>query len=154
MFYTDHLKFIWNNLKTFFHLFWNEKKSNKNINIAGDFNLNILDHSPNKKNTELFKFNLSKQLYSNNKPIRATGKTSDIIDHILINSFVGTNIKTFVFKIDISDYFPICFLQRKQTKKTKLRILLIKSIEMFKHKLYKTSWDDVINNKNPNDAYN
>ena len=25
---------------------------------------------------------------------------------------------------------------------------------MFKHKLYKTSWDDVINNKNPNDAYN
>ena len=113
-----------------------------------------MDHSPNKKNTELFKFNLSKQLYSNNKPIRATGKTSDIIDHILINSFVDTNIKTFVFKIDISDYFPICFLQRKQTKKTKLRILLKESIEMFKHKLYKTSWDDVINDKNPTDAYN
>ena len=140
--------------ENFFHFFWNAKKSNTNIYIAGDFNLNILDHSLNKKNTERFKFNLSKQLYSNNKPIRVTGKTSDIIDHILINSFADTNIKTFVFKIDISDYFPICFLQRKQTKKTKLRILLKESIEMFKHKLYKTSWDDVINDKNPTDAYN
>ena len=24
---------------------------------------------------------------------------------------------------------------------------------MFKHELYKTSWNDVINNENPNDAY-
>ena len=27
-------------------------------------------------------------------------------------------------------------------------------MELFKQELYKTSWDDVINNKNPNDAYN
>ena len=41
---------------------------------------------------------------------RVTRKTSVIIDNILTNSFVNTNFKTFIFKIDISDHFPICFL--------------------------------------------
>ena len=46
-----------------------------------------------------------------NKPTRVTRKTSTIIGHILTNSFVNTNFKTFLFKIYISDHFPICFLQ-------------------------------------------
>ena len=36
---------------------------------------------------------------------------STIIDHILTNLFVNTNFKTFIFKFDISDHFPICFLE-------------------------------------------
>ena len=46
-----------------------------------------------------------------NKPIRVTRKTSTIIDHILRNWFVNTNFKTFIFKLDISDHFPVCFPQ-------------------------------------------
>ena len=49
------------------NFFFNTKNSNKNVYIAGDFNLNLLDHSLNKKSAELFRFNLSKQLYSNSK---------------------------------------------------------------------------------------
>ena len=94
------------------NFFLNTKDSNKNVYIAGDFNLNLLDHSLNKK-----VHNSLNLIYQNsfilivNKPSRVTRKTSTTIDHILTNSSVNTNFKTFIFKIDISDHFPICFLQ-------------------------------------------
>ena len=90
----------------------NAKNSNKNVYIVGDFNLNLLDQSLNKKVR-----NYLSLIYQNsflptvNKPTRVTRKTSTIIDHILTNLFVNTNFKTFIFKIDISDHFCICFLQ-------------------------------------------
>ena len=84
-----------------------------------------------------------------------------LTDHILTNSFANTNFKTLIFKIDISDYFIICFLQltsrpRKENKATHItkRVINNNAIEMFKQELYKTSWDDVINSENLNDAYN
>ena len=96
-----------------------------------------------------------------NKPSRVTRKTSTILDHILTNSPVNTNFKTFIFKIDISDHFPICFLQptsrpREENGATCInkKVININAIEMFKQELYKTSWDDVINNKDLSDAYN
>ena len=132
---------------------------NKNY-ITGDFNLNLLDHSLNKKVQ-----NYLNLIYQNsfittvNKPAMVTRKTSTIIDHILTNLFVNTNFKTFIFKIDILDHFPICFLQRisrpreenEATYITK-RVINNNVIEVFKQELYKTNWDDVINNKNPNNA--
>ena len=142
--------------------FLNTKNSNKNAYIAVDFNLNLLDHSLNNKVR-----NYLNLIYKNsfipteNKPTRVTRKTSTIIDHILTNLFVNTNFKTFIFKIDISDHFPICFLQltsrpREENEVTYItkRVINNNAIELFKQELYKTSWDDVINNKNPNDAYN
>ena len=79
-----------------------------------------------------------------NKTTRVTRKTSTIIDHILPISFVITNFKTFLFKIDISDYFPICFLQptsrpiegKEVTYITK-RVINNNAIEIFKQELYK-----------------
>ena len=140
----------------------NTKDSNKNVYIAGDFSLNLLDHSLNKKLQ--YYLNL---IYQNsfiptvNKPTRVTRKTSTIIDHILTNLFVNTNFKTSIFKIDISDHSPICFLQltskpREENKVTYItkRVINNNAIELFKQDFLKTSWDDVINNKNPNDAYN
>ena len=144
------------------NFFLNAKGSTKNDYIAGDFNLNLLDHSLNKKVR-----NYLNLIYQNsflptvNKPTRVTRKTSTIIDHILTNLFVNTNFKTFIFKIDISDHFPICFLQptsrpREENEVTYItkRVINNNAIELFKQELYKTSWDDVINNKNPSDAYN
>ena len=45
-----------------------------------------------------------------NKPTRVTRKTGTAIDHILTNCFTETVFKTTIFKSDISDHFPICFL--------------------------------------------
>ena len=96
-----------------------------------------------------------------NKPTRVTRKTSTIIDHTLTNLLINTNFRAFIFKIDISYHFPICFLQptsrsREENEVTYItkRVINNNAIELFKQELYKTSWDDVINNKNPNDAYN
>ena len=60
-----------------------------------------------------------------NKPTRVTRKTSTIIDHILTNSFVNTNFKTFIFKVDISDQFPPFFLQRKSRPREENEALYI-----------------------------
>ena len=74
--------------------------------------------------------------------------------------FVNTNFKN-IFKIDISDHFHICFLQLTSRPREENKVIYITKrvinnnvMELFKQELYKTSWDDVINNKNPNDAYN
>ena len=95
-----------NFLTTFFS---RTKSCNKNIHIAGDFNLNLLDHNTNKKVQGFLNL-----LYQNsliltiNKPTRVTMKTATAIDNILTNSFLDTNFKSAIFKTDISDHFPIC----------------------------------------------
>ena len=94
------------------NLLTNTKNSNKNVFITGDFNLNLSDHNRNKKVQ-----NCLNLIYKNsfiptiNKPTRVTRKTPTIIDHILTNSFVNANFNTFIFKINISNHFSICFLQ-------------------------------------------
>ena len=37
-------------------------------------------------------------------------KTTTAIDDIITNYFVDTNFKTAIFKSNIGDHFPICFL--------------------------------------------
>ena len=96
-----------------------------------------------------------------NKPTRVTRKTTTAIDHILTNSFTDTVFKTAIFKSDISDHFPICFIipssmkQINNTKNTVIfkRVFDTESIELFKQKLYETNWDDIEVSQNPDEAY-
>ena len=131
------------------NIFSKIKKSNKLFHIAGDFNLNLLDHDTNRKVQRFLNI-----VYRNgmiptiNKPTRVTRKTTTAIDHILTNSFTDTVFKTAIFKSDISDHFPICFIipsSMKQTNNTKntvifKRVFDTESIELFKQKLYETNW--------------
>ena len=60
------------------------------------------------------------------KPSRVTRKTTTAIDHILTNSFTNTVFKTAIFKSDISDHFPVCFIipsSMKQTNNTKTTVI-------------------------------
>ena len=88
-------------------IFNKNKNSNKKYHIAGDFNLNLLDHDENKKVT-FFEFNISKWYDTINKPTRVTRKTATAIYHIITNSFVENTFKTAIIKSDVSDHFPIC----------------------------------------------
>ena len=144
------------------NIFSKIKKSNKLFHIAGDFNLNLLDHDTNRKVQRFLNI-----VYRNgmiptiNKPTRVTRKTTTAIDHILTNSFTDTVFKTAIFKSDISDHFPICFIipsSMKQTNNTKntvifKRVFDTESIELFKQKLYETNWDDIEVSQNPDEAY-
>ena len=103
------------------------------MHTAGDFNLNLQDHNTNRK-----VHNFLSLIYQNgmiptiNKPTRVTRKTATSIDHILTNSFVDTVFKTVIFKSDISDHFPICFLSQnslpKQNNKENMFIYNIEHI--------------------------
>ena len=144
------------------NVFTKTKNSNKAMHIAGDFNLNLLDHNTNRK-----VHNFLSLIYQNgmiptiNKPTRVTRKTATAIDHILTNFFVDTVFKTVIFKSDISDHFPICFLSQnslpKQNNKENMfiykRTYNTESIELFKQKLHETKWDEIMSFQNPDDAY-
>ena len=99
-------------------------KSNKLFHIAGDFNLKLLDHDTNSKVQRFLNI-----VYRNgmipkiNKPTRVTRKMTTAIDRILTNVFPDTVFKSAIFKSDISDLFPICFIipsSMKQTSNTKI----------------------------------
>ena len=68
--------------------------------IAGDLNLNILDHNKCSK-----VYNFLKLLYENgmiptiNKPTRVTRKTARAINHILTNQFIDVNFKLLFLKL-------------------------------------------------------
>ena len=96
-----------------------------------------------------------------NKPTSVTRKTTTEIDHILTNSFTDTVFKTAIFKSDLYDLFPICFMipsSMKQTNNTKNTVMFkiafdTESTELFKQKFYETSWDDTEVSQNPDEAY-
>ena len=95
-----------------------------------------------------------------NKPTTVTRERTTAIDHIL-NSFTDTVFKTAIFKSDISDHFPTCFIipsSMKQTNNTKNTVIFktvfgTESIELFKQKLYETNWDDTEVSQKPDEAY-
>ena len=138
--------------ENFLIFFLNTNNFNKNFYIEGDFNINLLDNNLNKKVQHYL--NLIYHIYYIHfyyipiisKPTRVTRKASTITNHILTNLFVNTNFKTFILKIDISDHFPIFFLQptsrpreeNKATYNTKT-VINNNAIEMFKQELYRTN---------------
>ena len=87
------------------------KNNLKPFHIAGDFNINILDHDKCSK-----VHNFLNLLYQNgmiptrNKPTRVTRKTATTFDHILTDQFINVNFKTAIFKTEISDHFPVCII--------------------------------------------
>ena len=99
-------------------LFNKNKHSNRAMYIAGDFNLNVLDHSTNKKVKNflnlLFQNNLIPLI---NKPTRITRHTETAIDHIITNTFLDTKLITGVIRTSITDHLPI-FLISEKTKVT------------------------------------
>ena len=143
-----------NFLTTFFS---RTKSCNKNIHIAGDFNLNLLDHNTNKKVQDFLNL-----IYQNSLiPTRVTTKTATTINNILTNSFLDTNFKSAISKTDISDHFPIClFLPSTKVKSESettfiyKRIVNTLAIEMFKQQLYEINWEEIETNRDPNEAYN
>ena len=137
------------------------QNANKDLHIAGDFDLNLLDHESNKKVHDFLNI-----IYRNgmiptiNKPTRVTRTTATAIEHILTNSFADRNFQTAIFKSDVSDHFPICFIIRstkpKIENKTSFifkRIFNFETINSFKQDVYKTNWKDIEAFTDPNEAY-
>ena len=97
--------------------------SHKDIILAGDLNINLLDFDANKKTQNfvnlMFRFGM---IPTKNKPTRVTRQTACAIDYIITNSIMHTGFISETIKTDISDHFPIFFvisilLKRKMLRK-------------------------------------
>ena len=86
------------------------KISHKDVILARDFNINLLDFDTNKKVQNfvnlMFRFGMIPTI---NKPTLVTRQTASAIDHIITNSKMYTGFKSGIIKTDISDHFPMFF---------------------------------------------
>ena len=134
---------------------------NKNVILAGDFNINVLDFEQNKKVQNfvslMFQFGLVPTI---NKPTRVTNKTISAIDHIITNSIYNNDFKTGIIKTDISDHFPVIYAfklrsstsseNQQKNRYMHTRIINESSKATFKRRLCETSWDAVKGLDKPN----
>ena len=80
-----------------------------------------------------------------NNPTRVTRKTATAIDHIITNYFINVNFKIAIFKIDITDHFPVCIIissteklvENKHTYVYK-RVIMDVATECFNQALYES----------------
>ena len=80
----------------------------KEVIMAGDFNMNLLDFEQNKKVQNFFNIMFGHCMMPViNKLTRVTKNTAIAIDHVFVNSVTTTKFKTGMIKSDISDHFPI-----------------------------------------------
>ena len=129
--------------------------------MAGDFNMNQTDFEQNKKAQNFLNIMFGHSMMPViNKPTRVTKNTATAIDHIFINSVTTTKFKTGIIKSDISDHFPIFFVEDCSIliKETKERFIFRRdlsdiSVEKFKYKLCTVSWDSITNSSDTNKAY-
>ena len=94
------------------------------------------------------------------EPTRVTRTTATAIDHILTVSFIDRNFETAIFKSDVSDHFPICFIKPSTKPKIEFktafifkRIFNFETINTFKQDLYKTNWKDIEAFTDPSETY-
>ena len=126
-------------------------KNLKNILLAGDFKISILDFKTNKKVQDFLNLIFCYNMVSlTNKPTRVTRHSVNTIDHIITNSVEDHNdFKSAIIKNDLSDHFPIVIAikinettQRPVVKSTYKRSYYEKSIDKFKNIPHNRNWDD------------
>ena len=126
---------------------------NKTFFLAGDFNINLLDFQTNKKVQSfvnlMFGFSMIPTI---NKPTRVTKHTATAIDNIITNCIINSDFKSAIVKTDLSDHFPIIFineLMRVHTPTDDMENCVYKrdftenAINYFKQALFETAWDSV-----------
>ena len=133
----------------------------KEVIMAGDFSMSLLDFEQNKKVQNFLNIMFGHSMMPViNKPTRVTKNTETAIDHIFINSVITTKFKTGIIKSGISDHFLIFFvadynIHIKETKEYFIfrRDLSDNSVEKFKYKLRTVSWDSITNSSDTKKAY-
>ena len=145
-------------LEKFFEITYREKK---NIHFIGDFNLDSLKYNENhsiKNVFDLFIRNSVIPLIT--KPTRVTRTSETIIDHIFTNDYASQNIISGIITTDVSDHFPIFFVN-KEIKFEKLsgkieimkRNLSKSNVKNFMQSLKSNDWGPVLNDPDPQSAY-
>ena len=93
------------------------------------------------------------------KLTRVTSKPASLLDNIFYNNIVDNqDVFTGILYTDISDYFPIFYIDKatgikNPPKYFKKRIYSQESLELFSNLLQNNDWSNVLSSENPQDAF-
>ena len=125
----------------------------------GDYNINLLNFGTHTKTNE-FIYDVISQGFLPYilKPTRVTDTSATLIDHIYSNN-TYTNHDSGIIVTDLMDHFGVFHITYDTTRKTESTYLYVRQlkdrhIKAFKTILAQTDFSDVLNNEDPNDAYN
>ena len=136
-------------------------KTHKHIYIAGDLNINLLDHTSNRKVKSFVDTILQNNLIPTiNKPTRVTKHSSTLIDNIITNNFHNNQFNTGIIKTDLTDHFPNFLTtdnitpDNTSSKSTIYRRQInVNSLQKFRNLVTDIDWDLVLQSSEVNSAY-
>ena len=136
-----------------------EYKHFKDVIICGDMNIDLLKtHAHNDSGTyldTLLQFGLLPII---TLPTRLGNRSATILDHISTN-FTDDNFDTGIITSDISDHFPVFYVRhfriasKKQATSIRIRKIDEFSKQNFKSLLLSKDWSDILNDYNPESAF-
>ena len=97
-----------NEIKTFIC-----KNQEKPLFFVGDLNINSLDYLINTNVCDFFNLIFQNGIFPLiNRPTRITKSSATIIDHVLTNTIIESEVKSGIIKTNISDHFAVFALTR------------------------------------------
>ena len=128
---------------------------NKTFFLTGDFDINLLEFETNKK-VQSFVNLMSEfsMIPTINKPARVTKHTVTAIGNMITNCILNSDFKSAIVKTDLSDHFPIIFINELIRDPTPIddmekcvykRDFTENAFNSFKQALFETSWNSVQN---------
>lgn len=135
------------------------RSNNKNLILAGDYNINLLNHNHHEATESFLNIMYShRMLPMIKRPTRYGDSCATLIDNIFTNLLSESNFSGIVLD-DISDHLPIFFITQyykpitnKIITKT-IRCMTDEAISDLVNKLNDTDWS-VVDNKGTDEAYN
>ena len=137
------------------------KNQEKPLFLVGDLNMNSLDYSINTIVRDFFNLIFQNGIFPLiNRPTRVTKSSATIIDHVLTNTIIDSEVQSGIIKTDISDHFAVFALMRTSLVQPYLKKTSIKrdvnedSIKYFNSILNSVDWDLITQTTTPDSSYN
>ena len=103
------------------------KNQEKPLFLVGDLNINSLDYLINTNVRDFFNLIFQNSIFPLiNRPPRVTKSSPAIIDHVLTNTIIDSEVQRGIIKTDISDHFAVFALMRTSLVQPNLKKTFIK----------------------------
>ena len=137
------------------------KFQEKPLFVVGDLNINSLDYSRNIHVCHSFNFVFQNCMFPViDRPSRVTKLSATVIDHILTNTIIDSNIQSGIIKTDVSGHFVIYSLIKTNLERTNIKKTIIKryinedSMKYLKTIFNTIDWDLLVQNLPTYYSYN
>ena len=137
------------------------KNQEKPLFLVGDLNINSLDYSINTNVRDFFNLIFQNGIFPLiNRPTRVTKSSATIIDHVLTNTIIDSEVQIGIIKTDISNHFAVFVLIKTSLVQPNIKKTFIErdinenSIKYFKSILNSVDWNLITQTSTPDSSYN